>query len=143
MNDFDKEQTSTVSAEWRGAVKAALEFIKNDIKRLEDAVKDQWDSISKLRAIVDKCRDRCELICKEKVILKDFEKIATEIENLKTQLGMKSSSEDLKELEKKVGTHDVHQAKQSVTLMFYGAIGGGLFTIAIFLLNMIFKNIEG
>jgi predicted RNase H-like nuclease (RuvC/YqgF family) len=142
MNDFDKEQVSTIFAEWRGAVKTALDFVNKDISRLEDVVKEQWDSISKLRAVMDKCRDRCELICKEKVLLKDFEKISNDIENIKTQLGLKSSSADFEKLKDKVGTHDINQSKQSVTLMFYGVIGGALFTGVIFLLNMIFKNIK-
>ena len=110
-NDF-KPNESAVFAEWRGTVKTALDFIKRSLNRLEAEDKEQWETIEQIRGMLEKHRDRCDQLSKEKAPLTEFSELKTEVANQgKTQI------------------------KQGMTMVFYGLIGGALFSLLLALFN--------
>lgn len=104
-------------AEWRGTVKETLKHFAQAIDQLRKTADDQWEAIAEMRRENRECRERCDKVAclkADKTALKD---LAGEVDGINDN----------------VGAQEKLQIKQQVTLAFYGIIGGGLFSLLIFL----------
>ncbi len=145
--------------EWRGTVSAALDYIREKLTHLHEEDLEQWKVIETIRSQQQACRDRCEKVSNAKSSKDDLITVKNDVEvcraalvkkaeskdlksnydELRSGLSDKAAAVDLKIVSEKVQGQSVTQAKQAATLMFYGLIGGGLFT----LLMTLFKKIIG
>lgn len=123
MPDFDfNGDTKASFAEWRGAVKSGFNFVRQDLQRLEAERQGLWSAIGQIRAAMEKARDRCDRINREKAL-------ASDVEQLRMALKRKASASDVKGLGAEVVSQGKIQSKQGVTVMFYGVLGGVLFSV--------------
>ncbi len=148
--DFDGEPSASF-AEWRGAVKTAFNFIGRDLKRLNGVNTEQWATIEQIRGMLEKHRDRCDQISREKAAASEVERLRTELglkasdgdlKTLEKEVNEKASDEDLGTLEKEVISQGKSQVKHGVTNMFYGLIGGGLFSLLLALMSALFNLLK-
>jgi len=130
----DSEFKTASFAEWRGIVKTAIDFIKGELERLRAEDLEQWEIVEQIRSTLEKHRDRCADVSFKKV-----ERI--EIDQLKTEIKTKAPVATVEALQSEVRRQDKAQIKQGVTLVFYGLIGGALFSILMALFNFIIKKV--
>lgn len=137
MTDQRTVDSWTSFAEWRGTVKTALDFIKSSLKRLEAEDQEQWETIEQVRGMLEKARDRCDQLSQGRAMKADVDALRCELDKKASVKDFdefkKVSVKDFDELKTEVNAQGKIQIKQGVTLLFYGTIGGALFTI---LLNM-------
>jgi len=133
MTDQRSVDSWTSFAEWRGTVKTALDFIKSSLKRLEAEDQEQWETIEQVRGMLEKARDRCDQLSQGRATKAD-------VDALRGELDKKASAKDFDELKTEVNAQSKVQIKQGVTLLFYGTIGGALFTILLNMATHFFKK---
>jgi hypothetical protein len=136
MTDSSKFNEMLASfAEWRGTVTSALDFIKSSLSRLEQEDQEQWETIENIRGSMEKHRDRCDQVSRDKAAKSDLDTIREDV-------GKKASATDVADLKKEVGNQGKSQIKQGVTMTFYGLIGGALFTLLMALFNYILSSVR-
>lgn len=87
MNDEIKnEYTLAMYAEWRGAVKTALDYIKGDLVQLHAVDESLWAIVEKVRAELGAFRDRCDVLSCAKVSKADADALRKEFDLLLARL---------------------------------------------------------
>jgi hypothetical protein len=83
--------------------------------------------------MLEKARDRCDQLSQGRAIKAD-------VDALRGELDKKANIKDFDELKTEVNAQGKIQIKQGVTLLFYGTIGGALFTILLNMATHFFKK---
>jgi predicted nuclease with TOPRIM domain len=135
-------------AEWRGTVKAALDYIHHQLDQLREEDTEQWTTLEAVRSQMVKCRDRCDRVSMNKCTKEDLiqaragcEEAREAVETVRATVATKAEKADLKTVYDKVEGQGQVQVKHAVTMAFFGVIGGGLFTAVIWLLGLLVKGI--
>lgn len=124
-------QEVTNFAEWRGTVKEAIKHLAAAIERFEKATEALWAAIDELRNHNRECRERCDKVSCQKAEKADLKDIKNEIK------------QDMKEIQNDVSDQGKSQIRQQVTLMFYGVIGGALFSLLLMLAGKLYEALKG
>ena len=132
MPNFDLNYASFT--EWRGIVKTAIDFIKDALDRLRNEDLEQWETIEQIRQMLEKHRDRCDTFSSNKANCVD-------LDQLKIELKTKASAATVQRIEADIKAQDKIQTKQGVTLVFYGLIGGALFSGLMALFSFIIRKL--
>jgi len=131
MSELEKTEALmteiTRFSEWRGAVKETLKHLASAIEQKEKHFDSVWEAIDTLREKQGACRERCDKVSHHKA-----EK--TDLIDFKT---------DIKEVGSKVSKAEKAQIRLKVTMAFYGVIGGGLFTLLLFIGQLVLKIFKG
>lgn len=126
---YQISQTEAIAAfaEWRGTINAALDYIKEQVNRLRDEDLEQWEIIEQIRGTLEKNRDRCDQMAGGKTNSVDFDELKKDVAG------------NFRDLKKEVSTQGKTQVRQGVTMVFYGLIGGALFSFLTAMFNKLIQ----